>query len=109
METQTELLHPEVKEFLKETKKMIINGKLVASKSGKTFETLNPANGEVLAKVYEAGEEDVDDAVKAAREAFEEGPWSDMSGAEKGKLMYALADLMEENKEILAQLDTLDN
>ena len=62
-----------------------------------------------MANVAEADEHDVDLAVKSAREAFEDGPWAKMSGAEKGKLIYALADLMEENKEILAQLDTLDN
>lgn len=109
METQTDLLYPQVIEFLKDTKNLFINGKFVEAKSGKTFETYNPVNGEVLANVAEADEQDVDIAVKSAREAFEDGPWSKMSGAEKGKLMYALADLMEENKEILAQLDTLDN
>src|SRR5699024_9278903 len=109
METQSDVLYQEVKEFIQETKNLYINGKFVAAKSGKTFETYNPVNGEVLANVAEADEHDVDLAVKSAREAFEDGPWAKMSGAEKGKLIYALADLMEENKEILAQLDTLDN
>jgi len=75
----------------------------------KTFETLNPATGETLAIVNEAGESDVNAAVEAAREAFDRGPWSKISAAERSRLIYKLADLMEENKEELAQLDTLDN
>lgn len=63
----------------------------------------------MLATVYEAQEEDIDRAVKAAREAFDNGPWSKLTPAERSRLMYKLADLMEENKEELAQLETLDN
>src|SRR5690606_17879895 len=73
------------------------------------FNSYNPATGEVLATVYEAQAEDIDEAVKAARKAFDEGPWSKMNPAERSRLMYKLADLMEENKEELAQLETLDN
>ncbi|PWA10395.1 betaine-aldehyde dehydrogenase [Pueribacillus theae] len=100
---------PKVAEFLQGTKKMFINGEWVASISEQTFETKNPATGEVLATVYEAGEEDVNRAVEAAREAFDHGPWSKMSASERSRLIYKLADLMEENAEELAQLDTLDN
>lgn len=88
---------------------MYINGSFVESASGKTFDTPNPATGERLATVYEGDAEDIDRAVKAAREAFDRGPWSRMSAAERSRLMYKLADLMEENKEELAQLETLDN
>jgi acyl-CoA reductase-like NAD-dependent aldehyde dehydrogenase len=102
-------LKPKVAEFLNGTKKLYINGKWEPSVSGKTFKTLNPSNGEVLAMVSEAEHEDVDRAVKAARKAFDEGPWSKMSAASRSRLIYKLADLMEENKEELAQLDTLDN
>ncbi|MFZ3198827.1 MAG: aldehyde dehydrogenase DhaS, partial [Bacillus mycoides] len=69
----------------------------------------NPATGETLAIVAEAGREDIHKAVVAARMAFDEGPWSRMSTAERSRLMYKLADLMEEHKEELAQLETLDN
>lgn len=69
----------------------------------------NPATGQKLAEVYEADKEDIDLAVKAARKAFDEGPWSRMSAATRSRLMYKLADLMEENKTELAQLETLDN
>ncbi|KOR79058.1 aldehyde dehydrogenase family protein [Peribacillus frigoritolerans] len=106
---QTIKLNPRVQEFLKGTKKLLINGELVEAASGKTFETLDPSNGKVLAVVSEAGPEDVDKAVKAARTAFDKGPWKKMSASERSRLIYKLADLMEEHKEALAQLDTLDN
>ncbi|WP_203362521.1 aldehyde dehydrogenase family protein [Bacillus sp. REN10] len=100
---------PRVEEFLKGTKKLFINGKWVESASGKTFETYNPATGEVLAVVSEAMEQDIEQAVQAARRAFDSGPWSKMSAAERSRLIYLLADKMEEHKEELAQLDTLDS
>ena len=66
-----------VLDFLKSSpRKLLINGKWVASKSGKTFETINPSNEEVLALIAEGDKADVDEAVKAARKAFEEGKWS---------------------------------
>ena len=93
---------------IKQTK-MLIDGKWVDSVSGKTFETLNPSTGEVIARVSEGDKADVDKAVKAARRAFDEGPWRKMNARERGKLMYKLADLMESHQEELAQLETLDN
>ncbi|GIN40455.1 MULTISPECIES: aldehyde dehydrogenase family protein [Heyndrickxia] len=102
-------INEKVEKFLQGKKKLYINGEFVESVSGKTFDTPNPATGEVLATVYEAGAEDIDRAVKAARTAFDQGKWSKMSAAARGRLMYKLADLMEENKEALAQLETLDN
>ncbi|MFB5193670.1 aldehyde dehydrogenase family protein [Neobacillus sp. KR4-4] len=102
-------LKEKVEKFLRGKKKLFINGEFVESQSQKTFDTYNPATGEVLANVYEAGAADIDLAVKAARKAFDEGPWSKMSAANRSRLMYKLADLMEENSEELAQLETLDN
>lgn len=102
-------LKEKVERFLAGKKKLFIDGQFVESTSQKTFETYNPATGEVLATVYEGGPEDVDRAVKAARKAFDEGPWSKMGTAERSRLMYKLADLMEQNSEELAQLETLDN
>ena len=103
-------LHEKVEKFLQGTKKLYVNGAFVESASGKTFKTPNPATGETLAIVAEkAGREDIHKAVVAARKAFDEGPWSKMNPAERSRLMYKLADLMEENKEELAQLETLDN
>ncbi|WP_019153463.1 aldehyde dehydrogenase family protein [Robertmurraya massiliosenegalensis] len=102
-------LKEKVEKFLSGKKKLYINGEFVESKSQKTFDSYNPATGEVLAAVFEAEAEDIDLAVKAARQAFDEGPWSKMSAAERSRLMYKLADLMEEHREELAQLETLDN
>jgi len=102
-------VEPKVAEFLKGKKQLFINNKWVDSAEGKTFTTKNPATGEDLATVSEAGRADVDAAVKAAREAFDHGPWGKMSAADRSHLIYKLADLMEKNKQELAQLDTLDN
>lgn len=99
----------EIQEFLRTPKKLYIGGQFVESVSQKTFPTPNPATGEVLAEVFEADAADIDKAVKAARTAFDKGPWSKMSASERSRLMYKLADLMEEHKEALAQLETLDN
>jgi aldehyde dehydrogenase (NAD+) len=89
---------------------MLIDGKWVDSVSGRTFETINPANGEVIAHVAEGEAPDVDRAAKAARKAFEKGPWRrKMSARERGACLYRLADLIEKNKEELAMLETLDN
>jgi len=102
-------LHPDVVEFLKGPKGLFIDGEFVPSLSGKTFKSINPATEEVLVEVAEAEAPDIDRAVKAARRAFESGPWSRMSAAERSRLLYRLADLMEEHKLQLAQLETLDN
>ncbi|MEH7503885.1 aldehyde dehydrogenase family protein [Neobacillus drentensis] len=102
-------LKEKVEKFLSGKKNLYINGEFVESQSQKTFDTYNPATGEVLACVFEAGPADIDLAVKAARKAFDEGPWSKMSASSRSRLMYKLADLMEENSEELAQLETLDN
>ncbi|WP_206886469.1 aldehyde dehydrogenase family protein [Alicyclobacillus mali (ex Roth et al. 2021)] len=109
-EVHASALHPDVVEFLKSGPKgLFINGEFVPSQSGKTFDAINPATEEVLVSVYEADAPDIDLAVKAARRAFEEGPWSRMSAADRSRLLYKLADLMEEHKLQLAQLETLDN
>lgn len=96
-------------EWLKTEKKLLIDGQWVAAESGKTFETINPATGEVLSKIAEGGKADVDKAVKAARKAFEEGPWRKMPAAQRARLLYKLADAIEERADEFAQLETLDN
>ncbi len=89
--------------------KLFINGKWVNSISGKTFATLNPSTGQEICQVAEADSADVDLAVKAARKAFESGPWKKMSAAERGRKINKLADLMEQNLPELAALESLDN
>lgn len=102
-------LNPKVVEFLKDPIKLFIDGEWQASVEENTFTAENPATGEVLAVVHEAGEQDVDKAVKAAKQAFETGEWPALSAYERSQLMHKLANLMERDFEILAQLDTLDN
>ncbi|KAK6941534.1 Aldehyde dehydrogenase domain [Dillenia turbinata] len=88
--------------------KLFINGEFVDSVSGKKFETIDPRSGEVIAEVAAGDKEDVDLAVKAARFAFDHGPWPRMSGGERRKIMMKLANLIEENLEELAALETID-
>ncbi|MEA3211904.1 MAG: aldehyde dehydrogenase [Chthoniobacter sp.] len=89
--------------------KMLIDGEWVEAVSGRTFETINPATGEVITRVVEGGKEDVDRAVAAARRAFDSGPWKKMTPRERGRLLYKLADLVEQHIDELAALETLDN
>jgi acyl-CoA reductase-like NAD-dependent aldehyde dehydrogenase len=96
-----------VSEFLSHPRKMLIDGIWVEAASGKTFETFNPATGEVLAHVAEGDREDIDRAVKAARKAFETGPWPAMSPSDRGRLLLKLADLLESHLEEFAELETL--
>ena len=98
-----------VSEFIAKPRKMLIGGKWVDAVSGKTFETYNPATGEVLAHVAEGDKADIDLAVKAARKAFESGPWPNMTPSERGRLLWKLAELVDEHHEELAELETLDN
>src|SRR5205807_3925471 len=90
--------------------KLLINGQWVEG-SGKAFDTVNPATGEVLTQVAEATAKDVDQAVASARKAFDDiaGPWRKMSASERGKILWRIADLVEKNIEELAELETLDN
>src|SRR5271168_1684374 len=102
-------IHPHVASFIDKPVKMLINGKWVDSISGKTFPTYNPATGEVLAQVAEGDREDIGLAVKAARKAFDQGPWRKLSPSERGRLIWKLADLLESHTEEFAYLESLDN
>jgi aldehyde dehydrogenase (NAD+) len=90
--------------------KLLVGGQWLEG-SGKSFETGNPATGEVLTSVSEASEKDVDQAVAAARKAFEDaaGPWRKMSASERGKVLWRIADAIEKNIDELAELETLNN
>ena len=88
-------------------KRLLIDGKWVEAASGKTFETLNPSTGDVLARVAEGDREDIDRAVDAARRAFD-GPWRKFKPFERQNLLLRLADLVERHFDELAALDTLD-
>jgi aldehyde dehydrogenase (NAD+) len=108
MATVTEPL-PSIKRPRIQQTECFIDGQWRPSVSGKTFETINPATEEVIAQVAEGDAADVDLAAKAARKAFEEGPWSKVDARDRGRLMNKLADLIEEEADELAALESLDN
>src|ERR1700674_4435738 len=107
--TATAALDRNVSSFISKTQKILINGKWVEAASGKTFSTFNPATGEVLSRVAEGDKEDIDRAVKAARAAFETGPWSKITPSERGRMIWKIGDLIEKHLEEFAQLESLDN
>ena len=92
---------------ISENYKLFIDGKWVEGKEGKTFKTYNPANGELLATCVEAGKEDVDYAVASAWKAFES--WKKVSPKDRAAMLLKIADLIDENAEKLAMVETLDN
>src|SRR5271155_3361619 len=96
-------------DFLKRPKQLLIGGKWVPSKSGKTFETINPANEEILALVAEGDKADIDEAVKVARKAYEEGKWSKIGPHQRARYLLKIADLIEQNADELATLESLNN
>ena len=102
-------IQPRVSDFISKPRKMMINGQWVDSISGKTFPTYDPATGKVLAQVAEGAAEDIAVAVSAARRAFDQGPWRRLTSSERGRLIWKLADLLEQNLEEFAQLESLDN
>ncbi len=107
--TASQQIHPQVAEFIDKPRKMLINGQWVPAISGKTFPTYNPATGEVLAQVAEGDSADIEQAVKAARKAFDHGPWRKLTASERGRLIWKLADLLEAHTEEFAYLESLDN
>ena len=102
-------IHPQVADFLEKPRKMLINGQWVNAASGKTFPTYNPATGEILVQVAEGDREDIERAVKAARKAFDQGPWRQMTAAERARLIWKLADLIDAHTEELGYIESLDN
>lgn len=102
-------LDSKTSDFISQAHRMFVDGKFVQAASGKTLPVYNPATGEVMAHVPEAEAEDVDRAVKAARRAFDDGPWTKMSPSQRGRLMLKLADLMEQHLEEFAEIESMDN
>lgn len=98
-----------VANFLSRQHKLFIDGEWLPAVSGKVFDSFDPGTGRVIAQVPEGDADDINLAVKAARRAFEDGPWSRMTPSERGRLLFKLADLVEENAEELAELEVLDN
>ena len=98
-----------VKKFVGQPRQALINGRWQNAQDGKTFEVFNPATEAVIGHVADCKKADVDLAVAAARKAFEEGPWPNMSPSARGKILWKIGDLILEHLEELAQLESLNN
>lgn len=111
MATALKLVPPEarVTSFISRKHKLLINGKWVDAASGKLFPTYNPATGEVMSEIAEGDREDINQAVRAARQAFENGPWRKLTPSERGRMIWKLGDLLEQNLEEFAEIESLDN
>jgi len=97
------------REFISRPQLLLIGSERVEAADGQTFVTLDPATGREIAMVAQAGAEDVERAVKAARAALEDGPWATLPAAGREQLMHALAQALEDNADELAQIESLDN
>ena len=98
-----------VAKFLNQTHKLYINGKWVDSKSGKTFDVEDPATGKKISTCAAGDKNDIDLAVSAARKCFDSGKWHSVPPNEKGKIIWKIAELIDDHTEELAQLESLDN
>src|SRR3984893_11500958 len=98
-----------VKRFVSQPRQALIDGRWQDAQSGETFEVFNPSNEAVIARVADCKRADVDLAVAAARKAFDHGPWPRMSPSARGKILWKIGDLILENLEELAQLESLNN
>ena len=108
MATVTEAGRPAAS-FLAQRKLMLINGEWVEAASGETFEVWDPADGETIADVPAGDSADVDRAVKAARAAFEDSAWSRMTASDRGRVIHRIGDLILENADELAAIESIDN
>jgi phenylacetaldehyde dehydrogenase len=107
--SMTVTLDRSVEDFIGAPRQLFINGQWTDAASGKTFDTPNPATGETLARIAEGDAEDINRAVRAARKAFEEGPWSRMTPSDRGRIIWRIGDLILQHVDELAQLESLDN
>jgi acyl-CoA reductase-like NAD-dependent aldehyde dehydrogenase len=107
--TLPEQLSDAAREFASQDHQLLIDGERTPAADGRTFQTLDPATGQPITEVAHAAAQDVDRAVSAARAALEEGPWRKTSGADRARLIYRLAELVEQHGEQLAELESLDN
>ena len=104
-----EQLSDSSREFASRRHELLIDGERVPAADGRTFETLDPSTGRPITQVAHAGAEDVDRAVRAARGALEEGKWRTAPAVQRAALMNRLAELVEQNADQLAELESLDN
>jgi acyl-CoA reductase-like NAD-dependent aldehyde dehydrogenase len=102
-------LDPRTVDFTSRPRQMFIDGEWVDALSGKRFETVDPATEQVITTVPHSGPEDVDRAVRAARRAFEDGPWPSLTPAERQRMVWRIAEGITARADVFAQLETLDN
>ena len=102
-------ISPRIQSFLKSAKKNFIGGQWMPAASGRTLEVFNPATGEPITHCAAGDVEDINRAVSAARKAFESGPWRRMTPSERGRLIWRIGDLILQNADELAELESLDN
>src|SRR5262245_9811480 len=102
------MVDPKVAEFVTGSRRMLIDGVWVEAASGKTFPVYDPATEEVIAQVVEGDSEDIARAVRAARRAFDAGPWRKVTHSERGRMLWRLADLLEAGLAEFDQLETLE-
>jgi acyl-CoA reductase-like NAD-dependent aldehyde dehydrogenase len=107
--TLPEALGAAAREFLARPQQLLIGEERLDAADGATFATLDPSTGRTIATVAQAGAEDVERAVRAAREALENGPWGSMAATGREQLMHALAQAIEDHDQELAELESLDN
>src|SRR4051812_34916257 len=102
-------IRSEVTEFLSaQPLKLFIGGKWIDPKSGGTFETRDPGEGKVLARVAAGEKDDIDRAVAAAHEAFQNSGWASMPSNDRAVILHRLADLVDQERETLARIESLD-
>ena len=105
-----ESVEREADSFVQSQHKLLIDGEWVPAASGKTFTTINPATEETLAEIAHGQSEDIERAVRAARKAFaDDSPWRRMNASDRGRLIWRIADLIEEHADEFAMLESLDN
>jgi acyl-CoA reductase-like NAD-dependent aldehyde dehydrogenase len=102
-------LLPQVQEFVDTRRRMLIDGTWGEAASGKTFPVYDPATEAIITHTAEGEAEDIDRAVRAARQAFDEGPWRKVTPSERGRMLWRLGDLIESHAEGFAQLESLNN
>jgi len=107
MSVAYDFAHSPASEFKARPQHLLIDGRRVSAETGRTFKSLNPATGQVIATIAEGGEADVEIAVAAARRAFE-GPWRTMRASERGQILMRWADLLKRNAEEIIELESID-
>ncbi|HEX4636165.1 MAG TPA: aldehyde dehydrogenase family protein, partial [Rhizomicrobium sp.] len=109
MSANLERVPQSLRSWLSQPRPMLIDGKWVQAKSGKVIDVLDPSNEMPLATVAEGDAADIDEAVRAAHRALEQGPWGCMSPSARGRIVHKIGDLILEHLDELAQLESLDN